>query len=462
MARLMKWHISLTWSTNTSRIVLPFTLEEYRVAQLYMVAKYSAKESESDDGDGVEFLKNEPYEDEKRKGQYTHKYYHLASKLPSWIATIIPQKALMLEEEAWNAYPYCRTVYASPFFTKFSLTIESFHVEDRGTTENALNMDADHLKMRQVEIIDIAMDPVDKYIPEEDPSKFKSKKNGRGPLMEGWMQKCEPKLCAYKVVSVDVPYWGWGSRLEKYIATKAERKVFTDGHRKSFCWMDEWIDLTMVDIRKMELETATNLREKRANGKVSTPGSQQQPPLANQTSLPKGLVSEDPKQPKTTTGFFSYLSTSKKSPQSPKIQSPKASLPREEVTAGNIPQQPRAPPSNATTFSTEGDAVSKEYQALHESVHGRGSLRANASFESLSAVAGSKAGHYSHSTTDIAGLAGGSPLLMQTPPRTPRKHAEANDYTAGSDEKPVDHYVGVIDKAIHKLKSPGQSPSPSH
>jgi hypothetical protein len=91
------------------RIVLPFTVEEYKIAQLYMVAKYSASESSGDDGDGVEVLKNEPFEDHDRRGQYTHKIYHLASKLPSWLVSLVPKKALMLEEEAWNAYPQCTT-----------------------------------------------------------------------------------------------------------------------------------------------------------------------------------------------------------------------------------------------------------------------------------------------------------------------------------------------------------------
>lgn len=43
-----------------------------------MVAKYSASESSGDDGDGVEVLKNEPYEENDRRGQYTQKVYHLA------------------------------------------------------------------------------------------------------------------------------------------------------------------------------------------------------------------------------------------------------------------------------------------------------------------------------------------------------------------------------------------------
>ncbi len=58
--------------------LLASVLAQYKIAQLYMVAKYSASESSGDDGDGVEVLKNEPFEDHDRRGQYTHKIYHLA------------------------------------------------------------------------------------------------------------------------------------------------------------------------------------------------------------------------------------------------------------------------------------------------------------------------------------------------------------------------------------------------
>ena len=49
-----------------------------------MVAKFSASASSGDDGDGVEVLKNEPYEQDDQRGQYTHKIYHLA-KLVNFI-----------------------------------------------------------------------------------------------------------------------------------------------------------------------------------------------------------------------------------------------------------------------------------------------------------------------------------------------------------------------------------------
>ncbi|KAG0567036.1 hypothetical protein KC19_7G105400 [Ceratodon purpureus] len=246
------------------RIVLPFTVEEYKIAQLYMVAKFSASASSGDDGDGVEVLKNEPYEQDDHRGQYTHKIYHLANKLPSWLVSLVPKKALMLEEEAWNAYPKCTTVLKCPYFNKLRLILETTHIADRGATENALNLDAKTVKKRQVEFIDIAMDPVENYVESEDPLKFKSEKTGRGPLQEGWQKTCEPVMCAYKCVTVDVPYWGFGSRLEKFISKNAQRKILLEGHRKCFCWLDEWHGLTMEDVRRMEDETAEALSKARA------------------------------------------------------------------------------------------------------------------------------------------------------------------------------------------------------
>lgn len=235
------------------RIVLPFSTEEYRIAQLYMVAKLSARESDGESG--VEILKNEPFENEKGlKGQYTSKVYHLNSKLPYWVASLVPSKALVLREEAWNAYPYCKTVLTSPYFSKFKLEIETMHLEDRGQNANALNMNREELEVVEVEQLDIteACDGNADPNPNDDPSQFKSKLTGRGPLANGWMDTCEPVMTAYKLVRVDIPYWGFGSKMEKYIARTFQRRMYLESNRQAFCCMDEWFHLTMDDIRKME------------------------------------------------------------------------------------------------------------------------------------------------------------------------------------------------------------------
>jgi hypothetical protein len=88
---------------------LPFSLSEYKKGQLYMVAK--ASREESDGLNGVELIKDEPFENELGKGIFTHKIIHLESKLPEWTRRLIPESALQVEEKSWNAYPYSKTVY---------------------------------------------------------------------------------------------------------------------------------------------------------------------------------------------------------------------------------------------------------------------------------------------------------------------------------------------------------------
>ncbi|XP_019711962.1 phosphatidylinositol transfer protein beta isoform-like [Hippocampus comes] len=89
------------------RVVLPISVEEYQVGQLYSVAE--ASKNETGGGEGIEVLKNEPYEEDGEKGQFTHKIYHLKSKVPAYVRMLAPESAFVFHEKAWNAYPYCRT-----------------------------------------------------------------------------------------------------------------------------------------------------------------------------------------------------------------------------------------------------------------------------------------------------------------------------------------------------------------
>ncbi|XP_061924568.1 phosphatidylinositol transfer protein alpha isoform-like [Entelurus aequoreus] len=93
--------------TKEYRIVLPVSVEEYKVGQLYSVAE--ASKSETGGGEGVEVVVNEPYQEGEEKGQYTHKVYYLQSKVPSFVRAIAPKGSLEVHEKAWNAYPYCKT-----------------------------------------------------------------------------------------------------------------------------------------------------------------------------------------------------------------------------------------------------------------------------------------------------------------------------------------------------------------
>ncbi|KAB0792480.1 hypothetical protein PPYR_14439 [Photinus pyralis] len=266
------------------RIPIPLTVEEYRIAQLYMIAKKSREES-SGAGSGVEILVNEPYSDGPGgQGQYTHKIYHIGSHLPGWLKGILPKTALMADEEAWNAYPYTKTRYTCPFVEKFYLEIETYYFNDNGHQENVFRLNGSDLRNRIVDTIDIVRDQLygTDYVKEEDPKYYRSEKTGRGPLTETWLEdywneiqgRAQPLrngkslMCAYKLCRVEFRYWGMQTKLERFIHDVALRKTMVRAHRQAWAWQDEWYGLSMEDIREIERQTQLALKRKmaQANG----------------------------------------------------------------------------------------------------------------------------------------------------------------------------------------------------
>ena len=83
------------------RVPLHMSVAEFQVAQLYMVV--NASEKLTGDGEGVEILVNEPYDNmdgqlgvsslsgwpiPRNKGQYTRKHYYCKSKIPGFVSAL--------------------------------------------------------------------------------------------------------------------------------------------------------------------------------------------------------------------------------------------------------------------------------------------------------------------------------------------------------------------------------------
>lgn len=72
-------------------------------------------------------------------------------------------------------------------------------------------LSADKLKQREVVFIDIANDTVaaGDYKEDEDPTKVKSQKTGRGPLIgPDWKERVDPVMTCYKLVTVEFKWFG--------------------------------------------------------------------------------------------------------------------------------------------------------------------------------------------------------------------------------------------------------------
>lgn len=252
------------------------TLDEFQRGQLYFVALHSAETTNADGG--VEIMINEPYDNRDghwgvskvtgirvplTRGQYTMKRYHIKSKFPSIVTAMLPENAMFLIEECWNAYPHIRTVIVNAYFSvdKFHIDLESMHVEgDTGLLSNAVSLSADELKERKVEFIDIAVaghDTKDKdYKPERDSVLFKSK-TGRGPLAPGWMKVpgVSPVMCCYKVARVAFKYFPMQGTVEGGVAS-SQLRLFGQSMGACFCLIDAWGDMSMDQIRAYEAEEA--------------------------------------------------------------------------------------------------------------------------------------------------------------------------------------------------------------
>lgn len=252
---------------------MPLGVEEYKIAQLYMIAKKSRLESEGE-GSGVEIVLNEPYSDGPGgSGQYTDKLYHIASHLPYWMRGFLPKSLSTVREEAWNAYPYSKNKIYTPYMDRFSIEIESKYLAGGTKQENVFELDQTQLSERIVDIIDFVTE-TSEMIEDEDPLQNVSKKTQRGPLTKDWLSSYEAEgetgtnegqkkdfMCVYKICRVNFDRWPIQYKVEQFIHDYI-RKTLVRAHRQAWAWQDEWHGLTMQEIREMEKETQECLAKK--------------------------------------------------------------------------------------------------------------------------------------------------------------------------------------------------------
>lgn len=61
-------------------------------------------------------------------------------------------------------------------------------------------------------------------------------------------------------------------------ASAGLRRVMLRAHRQAWCWQDEWIELSMADIRALEEETARMLAQRMAKCNTGSEGPEAQSP----------------------------------------------------------------------------------------------------------------------------------------------------------------------------------------
>ena len=229
-------------------------------------------------GEGIEIVKNEPYEENGEKGQYTHKIMHFKSRIPSFIRWAIPDKYLVFEEKSHNAYPHFHTVYEMPGMGQdFYLLVESLHLEynkAEGCPENAIGLSEEDLKIREIVYLDIVNGKPNPEKKEWNMRGFSCPEAGINTPLEApvkgrdenkvpeWVDFYDGELMiCVKVVKFNFSWKGLQSAVEKLALWKVFHNVFLDSHRALMSWVKDWYPMTIDQIREIEHQLEDEQKE---------------------------------------------------------------------------------------------------------------------------------------------------------------------------------------------------------
>jgi len=268
---------SVDWSMRIVeyRVILPTIVPQYQIGNLYMCAQRTRQESGG--GEGIEILKNEPYEKEGEKGQFTHKVMHFKSRIPGAIRWALPDKYLHVHEISHNSFPHFHTLYDCPGMGKdLYLLVESQHIAynaQEGCPQNALNLTEEELSRRVIVYLDIVNGKPLPEKPEWDMHGFVCPTAGvQNPLQtpNNTIDETQPPewtnhyngdmMICIKVVKFKFKWFGLQKMVENYALNTVFHNVFLDSHRALMRWAAEWFPMNLSDIRRLEDEVLAEQR----------------------------------------------------------------------------------------------------------------------------------------------------------------------------------------------------------
>lgn len=279
------------------RIIVPCTVDQYKIGNIYMTAKRSEEESKQVKGEGIETVNNEPFQNEKESGIYTYKIMHFKSRIPSFMRWALPDKYCHCHEKSWNAYPHYHTEYSVPGMgDDLIMNVDSYHVPYKNgepIPDNLLELSEEDLAIRKVVYLDILdgkpkpekdrdlthwtcpalnineefstlrldkkarkeKEKKEKEAAKKEKKDKKEKKKDSGPESEPpeWTTNFQGEMMvAVKVVKIKFHWRGLQSMVEKFATTSFYHNLFLDAHRAVMSWADKWAPMSLEEVREYE------------------------------------------------------------------------------------------------------------------------------------------------------------------------------------------------------------------
>lgn len=240
--------------------VLPFTCEEYQVAQRWF-------EFHKNDGKLLDIQKSCVLPTTGESGLYTRRLCADDNRTPRFIRSIAPAGSLDMYQEMWSCSSHQKCVLTNGYLKdKFSIKVTTKWLPDTGNSENVHGLPEKKLKNVERVVIDIASEADQGSGDRSDditPANFVSVKTGRGKLGRHWVNDAlaangdkridgtvhgtTPLMCCYVLAEVEVKIFGLQSKLEKSIQAQT-KTLLLENYRKMLYSIDSWHGLNVIDI----------------------------------------------------------------------------------------------------------------------------------------------------------------------------------------------------------------------
>uniref|UniRef100_A0A1I8IZ45 Phosphatidylinositol transfer protein n=1 Tax=Macrostomum lignano TaxID=282301 RepID=A0A1I8IZ45_9PLAT len=249
---------------------MPCSVAEYRLGQIYMIAKHCRQQSQL--SEGVRVMLNEPYESpELGPGRYCEKKIYLGQGPPGLLDQ--PSVARGWDFRAGKILqPFSDNKKQCSYIPRLNIQVDTKFVDYQIDIENIFSLSQSDLDRRRVVTIDIAADQLDsrKYRADElvrvhcaafDYRQVHPNTRcvaadlanwGACRFLPGWQSRARPLHCCYKLVRAAFPVWGLQTRVEAYVQDRLVQQLLLHAHRQAAAWMDNWLGLSEDEIRTIE------------------------------------------------------------------------------------------------------------------------------------------------------------------------------------------------------------------
>ncbi|OAG31648.1 hypothetical protein NEDG_00123 [Nematocida displodere] len=237
-------------------IYMPYHLPEYNIGHLMTTCKVSLREAEK--GMRVLVQKNEiSAHEDLGECQHTVKTLDFSKKVPGFFRAVAPSGSLTMTETSYNAFPRCSTHYTSGALSekKFYARIDTMFFEGYREVENPFDTLPE---VDRFEVLELATCP--QLAENFDVSTMKND-DGSLKFAPGWEKTASKVITVFKRVQIDFHLMFIGGKYIEDIE-KFMRKIFIQGHQEVLKYHNEWIGLSMEDVRKEEERTKTILAAK--------------------------------------------------------------------------------------------------------------------------------------------------------------------------------------------------------